>query len=203
MIRALLLDADGVFQKTGAAFWPSLEKLHPGGDARALAEAIFKVEDACLDGSADFAHVVRDVLARHNSTASPHDVIAIWHQIEVDEAILSLVRSVRASGLVCCVASNQQAYRARHMSEVLGYAQHFDREFYSHRLGFAKPKDGYYRALLSSLGMSPQEVLFIDDREVNVSAAAGIGMHSEWFPANAGSVALAEIVRKHGIHVDV
>ena len=56
-----------------------------------------------------------------------------------DDEVMRIVLSLQHAGVLCHIASNQQASRARHMSEVLNYRTLFTREFYSCALGVAKP----------------------------------------------------------------
>jgi len=91
--------------------------------------------------------------------------------IEPDTEITRLVRALRGSGLSCCLATNQERHCASYMSDQLGYRKLFDREFYSCRMGVAKPSIAYFRAIVDELGVPPAHVLFIDDRELNVTSA--------------------------------
>ena len=58
-------------------------------------------------------------------------------------------------------------------------APHLDARFVSFELGLAKPDPAIFRAALSALGAEPGEVLFFDDAEPNVAAAAGVGLDAE------------------------
>jgi hypothetical protein len=49
--------------------------------------------------------------------------------IEPDAEVVRFVRALRQSNLVCCLATNQEPYRASFMSQQLGYCRLFDREF--------------------------------------------------------------------------
>jgi len=46
----------------------------------------------------------------------------------------------------------------------------------SHHLGARKPDHLFYERLLDRLGCAAAEVAFVDDREVNVVAAAEVGL---------------------------
>lgn len=138
MIQALLLDADGVVQSTGPSFWSSLGGLIAHEDKYAFFDAVFAVEEKCLSGRLDFARELERLLGQWGSEASVDQALRAWHDIRVDATVLPLVAVVRSCGVICCVASNQQPYRARHMSQVLGFSQLFDRELYSHAIGAAE-----------------------------------------------------------------
>ncbi|MFP3938493.1 MAG: HAD family hydrolase [Phycisphaerae bacterium] len=52
----------------------------------------------------------------------------------------------------------------------------FEAMFISHELGVRKPEPESYRAVLDYLGQPPENVVFLDDRTENVSAAERMGM---------------------------
>jgi putative hydrolase of the HAD superfamily len=115
-----------------------------------------------------------------------------------------LIAELRAMGVTCAIASNQQSYRATHMSERLGYAKHFDHEFYSCHLGHAKPSPDYFRAILAKGGFDPSRTLFLDDREHNVRGAQSVGIHGRHFELERvgdGGMALRAVLREFGLAV--
>ena len=130
---------------------------------------------------ADCATTLAPVLRSRGSTCDALDFITMWSSIEVCNPILSLVRELRGQGIYCAIASNQQRYRATHMSCGLGYREEFDQEFYSYQLGVAKPDVAYFESILTSLPYAGAETLFIDDRLENVIAAGKCGLHAEQF----------------------
>ncbi|RPI53967.1 MAG: HAD family hydrolase [Acidobacteria bacterium] len=203
-VEAILIDADGVLQRPTAdrhAQWRALL----GGADEAVGRFkcdIFAVERPCHDGGGDFLSALRDVLVRWNCTGSVDDALRAWTAIEVDRGITELIGRVRASGVACHLATNQEPYRARYMSEVLDYPSVFDRTFYSCELGCSKPDPSYFRAIIESLNLPPQAVLFIDDMAANVAAADSIGIRAELFaPVMAGDAVdeMQRILCRHGI----
>jgi putative hydrolase of the HAD superfamily len=54
----------------------------------------------------------------------------------------------------------------------------FDRIFYSHEMGLAKPSPEIYTQMLSELGTTADRVIFFDDLEANVRGAASVGIRS-------------------------
>jgi putative hydrolase of the HAD superfamily len=119
--------------------------------------------------------------------------------IEPDADMLHVVAALRQRGVGCHLATNQEPLRAAYMSEQLGYRQLFDREFYSCRLGAAKPDAAYFRTLLDRLELPPEAALFLDDNEANVASARAIGLHAEQFLVAAGRSRLDQILAAHGL----
>jgi glucose-1-phosphatase len=56
------------------------------------------------------------------------------------------------------------------------FPQLFRTIFASHLLGDAKPRIEAFKKVLSALGVSAEEVIFIDDSELNVSGASQLGI---------------------------
>jgi putative hydrolase of the HAD superfamily len=201
--KTILFDADGVLQRPavnyGEAFADLLGTRRPDA-ARFIAE-IFAAERATLSGAGDFRDNLAALLQRWNIPHALDRVLSISAQIQPDQAVFAAISALRAAGLCCCLASNQQAYSAGVMSETFGYARRFDREFYSCHLGFAKPDPAYYRAILDALGCAAEHVLFIDDHEPNVLAARSVGLHGAVFaatPETSGET-LRAILAEYGL----
>jgi HAD superfamily hydrolase (TIGR01509 family) len=121
--------------------------------------------------------------------------------IRVNTEVLQVVQDLRRTGVKCYLATNQQSYRARYMSEVLGYADRFDGAFYSCQLRLIKPDVEYFRAVLSEIGLPPDRVLFLDDHQANVDAAQSAGLHAAVFTAEGGSNALHRTLQEFGVYV--
>jgi len=156
---------------------------------------VFAVERPCHDGIGDFVSALREVLARWQCVGSVDDALQAWTAIEVDHAVIDLIANVRASGVPCHLATNQEAYRARHMRQVLDYANVFDRLFFSCEIGCSKPNAAYFRAIVESLNLAPDTILFIDDVEANVAAAKSVGIRAELFAPESVDDAATEICR--------
>ena len=202
-MRAILFDADGVIQRPGADFRAACGALlsKQGDELELFMRELFATEKPSLTGHRDFVADLLEVLVHHGVPEKLNDALAIWTAIEVDPDMHTEIVSLRRAGMVCCVASNQQPYRGRHMSETLRYRELFDHEFYSHALGVAKPDPEYFRAITQRLALDPHELLFIDDHETNVLGAREAGLHAELFPREPASskAELHAILRRHGL----
>lgn len=65
-----------------------------------------------------------------------------------------------------------------HCRDELGLGGFFDHIFVSYELGVMKPDKRIYEQVLAQLKVDPQTICFFDDREVNVKAAAEMGIHA-------------------------
>ena len=201
-IAAILFDADGVIQRTRGHWRERFQQmLGRDADLEAFVAEVFAAEKPCLTGAEDFPSRLAGLLQRWGSDATVEQALAVWTDIEVNQEIIDRIATLRLSGFACHLASNQFAHRARYMSTELDYRTVFEREFYSCRVGHAKPDEGYFEHILRELQLPGDRVVFIDDIEPNVAAARRVGLHGIHFPANAGAAALAAHLAAHGIDV--
>ncbi|HZC06219.1 MAG TPA: HAD-IA family hydrolase [Ktedonobacterales bacterium] len=70
-----------------------------------------------------------------------------------------------------------------HFSEIA------DLLIYSHEEGVAKPDQRIYAIACERLGAQPEEMVFLDDTEGHVAAAAAYGIHAVHFRDNAQAIA--------------
>lgn len=54
----------------------------------------------------------------------------------------------------------------------------FRKQYLSYEMKMLKPSPKIYRAVIDDIGLSPDEMLFIDDSVSNVAAAASLGIHA-------------------------
>lgn len=57
----------------------------------------------------------------------------------------------------------------------------FTDAFFSHRIGVAKPELKLFNKVLKSIPYSPQEILFVDDKEKNIHAAQKVALQTYLF----------------------
>jgi putative hydrolase of the HAD superfamily len=183
-IRTILFDADGVIQHATEDLHTRLDgalSLGPEPLASFVRE-LFAAERPSLSGEGDLSQALAQVVDRWGLAAEvAQRVEAWWCSIDVDQALVALVRSLRRQGYRCGLATNQNRTRASYMARELGYAELFDRCFYSCELGYTKPDTRYFAAVTDALGVAPAQILFIDDGERNVEAARAAGLQAAHF----------------------
>lgn len=201
-IQAVLFDADGVLQQPMEGGREKLASLC-GMKSRSedFVRDFLSAEMPCLRGDADMADTIAEVLKKWDSPYSVEQAIETHTKIvEMNPESIEVVQALRKSGVPTYLATNQHEYRARYMSEVFGYADIFDGEFYSCRLGHAKPSPEYFHAVLKTLPYPAESLLFIDDRERNVAAAKSIGIHGVEYELGEGVEALRDILGDYGLN---
>ena len=160
---------------------------------------ILETESAHLCAPSGFDAALMKTLTRWNCSERFSDAAQVLNSIRLYDDVIEVVRVLRRAGMPCHIASNQQAGRAQHMSERLGYKALFVEEFYSCRLGLAKPDVAYFNRVLELLGHPSQRVLFIDDRAENVDAAKRAGLAAVVYSGESGAEVLQAILSEHGV----
>jgi len=201
-VKAILFDADGVLQRP-SVWWR--EALIPILGAADIAEVdpvlrdILETELAYLCTPSGFDAALMETLVRWNRSERFADTAHALNAIRPYDDVIAVVGALRQAGMPCHIASNQQAGRARHMSEGLGYKTLFVEEFYSCRIGFAKPDFAYFNRVLELLDLPASCVLFIDDRPENVVAAKDAGLIAVVYNGETGAEVLRRILAEHGV----
>jgi putative hydrolase of the HAD superfamily len=97
------------------------------------------------------------------------------------------------------ILSNTTWEWTRRLLETHDWAHRFDPVLLSCELGLCKPDPAIYRCLLDRLGLPGAQVLFVDDREDNLAAAAALGIAGHLFVDQAG---LRSELSRRGIAVE-
>jgi len=96
-----------------------------------------------------------------------------WTQL--DERVLDLLVAEHQHGTRLALLSNAPHELADAVSAHPAFTA-FDELFFSARLGRVKPDPAIFRIVLDRLGAPATDVLFVDDRAENITAAARIGL---------------------------
>jgi putative hydrolase of the HAD superfamily len=98
--------------------------------------------------------------------------------------MVALVEELAVAGRRIGLLSNIPSELATHFERQQRYQRwlrHFPVRAFSCRIGHAKPHPAAYRWCQRALGLAPDSILFVDDREENVRAATALGMHGHLF----------------------
>jgi putative hydrolase of the HAD superfamily len=190
-IRVLLWDADGVLQHNEEDWGVRLDEVGGAG----FADAVFAAELPALSGETSLhAALQQAVDAWPGPTPSVEEILSLWEQTVVDHDAMAVVDEVRARGVLTCLATNQQDHRVAWMTEQLDYPAHFDRTYWSSRIGLVKPDEEFFRHIVDDLGVDPGVVGFVDDSGANVAAARRVGIRAvRHDPASGAGVLRREV----------
>ncbi len=74
--------------------------------------------------------------------------------------------------------SNSNAVHWPRLRDEMGLARYIPAHFVSHLTGRIKPDPDAFEQVLATLGCQPAEILFLDDNQLNVDAAAHLGIQA-------------------------
>ena len=184
MIQVVLFDLGNVLVDLGST--EKLNKMLASHDSEKeawlkwLAAPSVKLFDTGQISLAEFAaRLIEEVSGSKASTEQVTlfcDEFTRWPKGLYEDA-LALVKSVKPHIHKGVLSNTNAAHWPRLMQE-MGLAGQFDSYFASHHLGLVKPDVSIYQRVLDSLGVEPNQVLFIDDNQINVDAALSLGMQA-------------------------
>jgi putative hydrolase of the HAD superfamily len=97
--------------------------------------------------------------------------------------------SVRAAGTRTAILSNMPLPLREYLDSRCPWMPAVDHSTYSCDVRMTKPDPRIYRHCLEGLGVKAEETVFLDDREENVEAARGLGIHAILFTSYEQAVA--------------
>jgi putative hydrolase of the HAD superfamily len=106
---------------------------------------------------------------------------------------------LNGSRLKMAMLNNESGPLNDYRIETFGLTEYFDGFFCSAYLGMRKPEPRMFRTGAELLHFDPVECAFVDDREKNCAAAAGVGMHAIQYK---GEESLKDALRGLGLRLD-
>lgn len=179
-LAAILFDADGVVIRSDMAS-RYFERTYGINHKDLVAFYLGPFSD-CLLGKKDMYDVLPAYLEKWGWQKSPEQFVQEWYDYEnkVDEQLVGYIQKLRARGLQCFLATNQEKHRLQYMLDVMKFCDHFDGVFASCELGVKKPDPVFFERILERLGaVDKSTVLLWDDSAENVAAAHTFGIQAE------------------------
>lgn len=105
--------------------------------------------------------------------------VDLWS--ELDPLMLGWLERLHTAGYKTGLLSNMHPDMAAHVRQTFQWIQRLDAQILSCELRLVKPSPAIYRCCVQKLGLSADEVLFIDDRQANVEGARRAGLISLLF----------------------
>ena len=176
----LLLDADGVVLKKHRYF--SERYAEERGVAIAEITPFFKNEFVrCQAGQADLKEVLVPYLPKWKWDGTADEFLDYWftHDTELDGAVLTEVARLRTAGTKCYLASGQEKYRAAYVTKLID--GRLDGFFYTSDLKMLKSDPTFFSEVLQRLGVDPHDVVYFDNSEPYIRAAASAGIDARLY----------------------
>ncbi|MEX0656272.1 MAG: HAD-IA family hydrolase [Nitrosopumilaceae archaeon] len=96
---------------------------------------------------------------------------------KLNNSILKIVKKIQKNKVKVGVLSNLEKTTHAILEEI-GLLDSFEFQFYSHKIGFAKPDKMIFRYVLSNAPFKSSAIFFIDDKISNIHVANSIGIKS-------------------------
>ncbi len=118
--------------------------------------------------------------------------IEMWHDRWIEMATptidrsVRLLRALRGAGVPVFALSNFGVQSFDLAVTHYPFLEEFDQRFISGHLRVTKPDAGIYAAVEAETGVAPAALLFTDDREENIEAAAARGWRTHHFTGPDG-----------------
>jgi putative hydrolase of the HAD superfamily len=161
-----------------------------GVPAELLWERYWAHRDALDRGDLSVTGYWHAIAAEVGATWTPGTVQQLWAAdfrswISVEPATVELLAELHAGGTRLALLSNagfdfSDPFRFSPMG------QYFEHIFVSAELNALKPEAAIYLEVATELGITPQEMVFIDNKSVNTDAAAALGITVHHFTGADG-----------------
>lgn len=182
MIKALLLDADGVTLKKLGYFSERIAKENnvPIEKIAPFYKNEFRL---CQIGKADLKEELNKYLPDWKWDKGADAFIEYWFTTDAvsDEEVIAEMKKLKDRGINCFLATDQEKYRAQYLTNRLNFKDRFDGLFFSCDLGFKKSEQAFFEKVVERLGLDPGEIMYWDDDPENVDVAKAFGIDARLF----------------------
>lgn len=194
-IKGIVFDIGGVLEITPdlgvGAKWEQQLQLAPGD----FNQKLIDIWRGGSIGTLSLDEVHRGIAQGLNISAETVSAIMddIWTEYlgTLNVELLNYFRSLRPQYKTAILSNSFVGAREREQA-AYGFEDCCDFIIYSHEVGMSKPDPRIYALTCERLGLAPQEVIFLDDRELAIEAANTAGMHGIIFTDNRQAIAAIE-----------
>jgi len=179
-IKAICFDLDGVYftPRGKNSFHQAL--IHEYGISKEIVDNLmYKSAEMSLlvrgqITPEEFWNKVREITG---ITASDKELTERWvRDYEVDENVRKAVHTAKEKGYKTCVCTNNNAIRLPLLIEKYNLQNEFDSIISSHEVGTTKPNKEIFEALLKSVGVKANELVYSDDNPERLKGATDLGI---------------------------
>lgn len=126
---------------------------------------------------------------------APDNIFALFanaykKQVRPNIELLDFLKQVRSQGIKTAILSNTIAiYREAQEEAGISKAGGFDPILYSWEVEMIKPNRDIFELAVERLGASPEEIVFIDDKEEHLNGARRVGLRTVLFNDTGSTIA--------------
>lgn len=182
MTKAILFDADGVMLKAHRYFTEvCAEKYNlPLENITPFFQGPLQ---KCQIGEADLKETIAPYLEAFKWPGTLEEYLEEWFSSDsqIEESLLTYAASLRAQGIKCYLATDQEKYRAEYVRNNLGLSEKFDDLFFSCDLKFLKSDTRFFNKIIDQIKVEPSDILYFDDDTQNIEVAQSVGINAHVF----------------------
>lgn len=200
-IDVVVFDMDGVIRHWTGGAMREFEEAH-GLEPGTVGAAAFSspIYDDAMRGrltAEEWAAAIGERIAEDHPGVDVDACATMWLATEwrVDEEVVGIARALQAAGQRIAVFSNASTRLEQDMSS-MGVGELFHHVANSSAIGKAKPDVDAFEHVAADLGVAPERLLFVDDRDENVLGALDAGWHAVQMRDAAG---LGDVLRRLGV----
>jgi putative hydrolase of the HAD superfamily len=185
-MKAALFDIDGVLLERHGYFSEHVAKKQ-GLDVESVA-AFFKNEfRQAQKGIGDLKELLAPYLPAWRWEGDSDSFLKYWHETDfhLNHEVFVFVDKLRAQGVRCFIASGQDPYRGAFIQNHPEFRDRFEQFFYSFELGVPKSNQEFFQKVIAEIGVSPADILYIDDDQKSIESAASLGIQAKLFTSVA------------------
>lgn len=177
MTKAILFDVDGVVLFPRDKYFS--QRLKEEGyelDEQRISQFFKNQYKQIVIGKADLKEEVSEEFRNWGWSGTVDELLDFWFSYEnkLNQEVIDFAQELRQKQIKCFLSSDHSKYREQDLLHNVGLVEYFDGEFFSASLGYTKEEKEYYQQILSSLNLTPEEIVFIDDDIGNIEIASQV-----------------------------
>lgn len=178
MIKAILFDLGGVVFTHGMTLFTKYIAENHGKDQKKIYNSLKNTDllNAYYEGKIKrnefYVALNKELHIDDDANELEQELFDVYKVIKDTEQI---VKRLREKYKVYFLSDNFKE-RVENANKKYGFIQWFDGGVFSHEVGVRKPNIKIYKIALKTVGVKPDQVLFIDDKEINLPPAEQLGM---------------------------
>ena len=190
MIKIILFDIDGVLIRLPHFFGIELEK-HGFKNAEKSLDSFFTGRDKhkCLKNNANIKKLIFPYLQKFGWEKTASEYLNQQFHFEskyLDQNLITLVARLKKQNIMCCLATDQEKYRAKFLLNNLNFRNIFDKHYISSNIGYRKCHEQFWTYTLGDLkkelpDIKNNEIVFFDDIQNNIDTALKTGVQTFLF----------------------
>jgi putative hydrolase of the HAD superfamily len=184
--QVILFDADGVLTLPEEVFSIVYARSH-GFDVEPFEQFFRNDWQEIVTGKKDLKESIAENQELWRWDGSPEELLKFWFETEDvrNEELLEIISKLKAKGIFCYLATDQEKYRGEYMQSVM-FKDIFDGYFISASLGVTKTNPKFFEMIIEQLQqkypeLRPQDITFFDDSQSKVDTACSVGINGQLY----------------------